>query len=396
MWKPEDLPGYISCLGNCCQDFDPERIFDGITCDMIINQFGMGCGDELVGMHHIPPGTLLSHMCPQTCKTCCEAPAVTPKEEEPVVEIWDQTYGTSECCQKGGNCDQSTKHGDYVSQVECQQACDANDNCHGIEFGVSKKGNKNRCSEENPSLCRCYLVTGSCNRRKNHGGYHVYMKHQTWDKSYTGKQCCNKNKKNCDQSTKHGDYVTQMQCQEACEADGSCKGIEFGVSWGAGKNNKGKNRCDEKNPNLCRCYLVTGVCEGRKSHEGFNVYMKPFEAEEFPPPPPPPTCPPGSIQIGEINAGLPQGQDLSDGAQYDTIEACEQACVDHAECRGFSFAPSGGDKRVDHDRAVCSLFKKDAPTKSFGPAQVFCKPLMAIAVTKAKCCTMQYGGLIPA
>jgi hypothetical protein len=72
MWKPEDLPGYFQCLSDCCQDFDPELIFDGITCDQIKNEFGMKCNDELEGMHHIPEGTLLKHVCPQTCESCCE------------------------------------------------------------------------------------------------------------------------------------------------------------------------------------------------------------------------------------------------------------------------------------------------------------------------------------
>jgi hypothetical protein len=68
MWQPEDLPPYIECLKGCCQDFDSTRIFDGITCQMILNDFGFTCDMELPGdMSHIPAGTSVRDVCGATC-----------------------------------------------------------------------------------------------------------------------------------------------------------------------------------------------------------------------------------------------------------------------------------------------------------------------------------------
>jgi hypothetical protein len=66
MWKHSDLPNYIKCLDTCCEDFDPERIFDGITCDEVLGF--QGCDTEVDA--YVPPGTTVAHICPMACDSC--------------------------------------------------------------------------------------------------------------------------------------------------------------------------------------------------------------------------------------------------------------------------------------------------------------------------------------
>jgi hypothetical protein len=68
-WKPEDIPPYFDCLGNCCQDYDPTRIFDGITCPEILSM-GFTCDSEIPrDGSHVPAGTTVSDVCCATCST---------------------------------------------------------------------------------------------------------------------------------------------------------------------------------------------------------------------------------------------------------------------------------------------------------------------------------------
>lgn len=67
MWTHAQLPAYFNCLVECCEDFDPQRILDGMTCDDI-ESYGFGCSDIVPG--HFPEGTLVGHICPHHCDTC--------------------------------------------------------------------------------------------------------------------------------------------------------------------------------------------------------------------------------------------------------------------------------------------------------------------------------------
>jgi hypothetical protein len=73
LWEPEDIPPYFDCLKGCCQDFDPERIFDGMTCQMILDA-GFTCDQDVPG-HHIPEGTTVADVCPVTCVACSSEPS---------------------------------------------------------------------------------------------------------------------------------------------------------------------------------------------------------------------------------------------------------------------------------------------------------------------------------
>jgi hypothetical protein len=71
LWTHDQLPAYFNCLVECCEDFDPDRIFDKLTCDDILG-FGFGCSDPVEA--YVPKGTLLEHVCPDTCDACAAPP----------------------------------------------------------------------------------------------------------------------------------------------------------------------------------------------------------------------------------------------------------------------------------------------------------------------------------
>jgi len=98
LWTHDQIPAYFSCLVDCCEDFDPTRIFDGLTCDDIMG-FGFGCSDPVEA--YVPPNTILAHICPNTCDSCAEQdppptttttttpppPAKMPPTQAPVVVV---------------------------------------------------------------------------------------------------------------------------------------------------------------------------------------------------------------------------------------------------------------------------------------------------------------------
>lgn len=88
MWEPDDIPPYIACLTDCCQDYDESRIFDGITCSDILAS--LTCDSELEGMHHIPAGTKVRDMC---CSTCSQAPP--PSAVSSSGSTWPSTGGST-------------------------------------------------------------------------------------------------------------------------------------------------------------------------------------------------------------------------------------------------------------------------------------------------------------
>eukprot|EP00392_Amoebophrya_sp_AT5.2_P011648 g11727.t1 len=62
---------------------------------------------------------------------------------------------------------------------------------------------------------------------------------------------------------------------------------------------------------------------------------------------------------------------------YDSIEACRDACEQHAGCKGITFAPKNGDANWDNAK-VCLLYKFDTPTSRWPGGdgqyhQLFCK-----------------------
>lgn len=67
LWTHAQLPAYFDCLVQCCEDYDPTRMLDGITCDDI-EGYGFGCGDIVPG--HFPDGTVVGHICPHHCDSC--------------------------------------------------------------------------------------------------------------------------------------------------------------------------------------------------------------------------------------------------------------------------------------------------------------------------------------
>merc|ERR1719329_1112319 len=85
LWSHAQLPAYFNCLMQCCDDYDPSRIFDGITPDMIANEFGLACTDAVPG--HVPEGTTFANIAPDFCGSC-EAPpppVPTPPPAPPVI-----------------------------------------------------------------------------------------------------------------------------------------------------------------------------------------------------------------------------------------------------------------------------------------------------------------------
>jgi hypothetical protein len=106
-------------------------------------------------------------------------------------------------------------------------------------------------------------------------------------------------------------------------------------------------------------------------------------------------CPEGSVQVGAHNADV-SGCGLTscdDRYHMQTIDECEQACSDHPDCKGFNWAPVGGDK--NHlSETVCTLYDQAQPSGMWGPNQIFCKQMSTISFTKAKCCKLAEAGYL--
>lgn len=84
-WSHDQLPAYFNCLTQCCEDYDPSRIFDGITPTQIVNEFGVPCDGDVPG--YVPPGTQVVNIAPDFCGAC-EAPpppVPTPPPPPPVI-----------------------------------------------------------------------------------------------------------------------------------------------------------------------------------------------------------------------------------------------------------------------------------------------------------------------
>lgn len=72
-WKFDDLPGYFSCLGSCCEDYDPNLMMDGLTCKDL-----MGYADcpAPLEVSNPPAGSKIETVCPQSCGSC-DGPVTT-------------------------------------------------------------------------------------------------------------------------------------------------------------------------------------------------------------------------------------------------------------------------------------------------------------------------------
>jgi hypothetical protein len=74
-WLPEDLPGYFNCLQYCNEDFDPNVIFDGLTCSDIFGFYGYPGTDKAdicenpLEVRHAPEGSMIKTVCPLSCET---------------------------------------------------------------------------------------------------------------------------------------------------------------------------------------------------------------------------------------------------------------------------------------------------------------------------------------
>lgn len=73
-WTFDHLSAYWSCLKTCCEDYDAQKIMDGLTCEDLKDN-GVNCDDDLnevfSGQEYFVKGTPLSSICPKTCGVCC-------------------------------------------------------------------------------------------------------------------------------------------------------------------------------------------------------------------------------------------------------------------------------------------------------------------------------------
>jgi hypothetical protein len=82
-WTHSHLPNYIKCLQDCCEDYDPERVFVGVTCDDILQM--QSCPSEIDA--YVPPNTKVAHICPVTCDDCDEPEPFVPPPKKPRVPV---------------------------------------------------------------------------------------------------------------------------------------------------------------------------------------------------------------------------------------------------------------------------------------------------------------------
>lgn len=115
--------------------------------------------------------------------------------------------------------------------------------------------------------------------------------------------------------------------------------------------------------------------DNAQTHEGFTAYdmANPLPA------PVSTSCPAGWVQVGEDGADIGGCGLQSCGERYGTTSPaeCAENCAARDDCRGFNWAPMGGDR--NHEAmTVCTMYNADAPTSTWygsaGYVQIFCKP----------------------
>jgi hypothetical protein len=87
-------------------------------------------------------------------------------------------------------------------------------------------------------------------------------------------------------------------------------------------------------------------------------------------------CPAGWVQRGALGAdisgcGLEIRCKFRYGTDTDSVDKCSVKCDSNPECKGFTFAPLGGDQNHD-DKTVCTIYGTDQPTGTWGDKQIFC------------------------
>jgi len=126
--------------------------------------------------------------------------------------------------------------------------------------------------------------------------------------------------------------------------------------------------------------FTAGAVEMRGNNGGMGSYVI-FAAHPSNPPAPVAAteCPAGWEQVGEDGADIGGCGLQSCGERYwsNNPSECADACAARSDCRGFNWAPMGGDR--NHEAmTVCTLYNSDAPTSSWwgsaGHVQIFCKP----------------------
>jgi hypothetical protein len=86
-------------------------------------------------------------------------------------------------------------------------------------------------------------------------------------------------------------------------------------------------------------------------------------------------CAENSVNVGGANADIAGCGLYSCNSRYNinSIEDCENKCINNIRCKMYSWAPKGGDK--NHvSNTVCTLYGKSKPIRRGGPNQVLCKP----------------------
>merc|ERR1719453_2067491 len=126
--------------------------------------------------------------------------------------------------------------------------------------------------------------------------------------------------------------------------------------------------------------FTAGAVEMRGNNGGMGSYVI-FAAHPSNPPAPVAAteCPAGWEQVGEPGADIGGCGLQQCGERYwsNNPSECADACAARSDCRGFNWAPMGGDR--NHEAmTVCTLYNSDAPTSSWwgsaGHVQIFCKP----------------------
>jgi hypothetical protein len=82
-------------------------------------------------------------------------------------------YRDVECC-SGSNCEQSTQLPEFVSWYRCHDACQAEEECLGFQYGKDNPDSElDKCTAED--LCSCWLITGACSDTAVNRGYDAFL-----------------------------------------------------------------------------------------------------------------------------------------------------------------------------------------------------------------------------
>jgi len=247
-----------------------------------------------------------------------------------------------------------------VTIQECEAACVADTGCFTFQYGnwhsdSASAGDNSRCFSATGTTCTCYLNKMVCDSPVTHLGYNIHFLSsdvRQFSEMYdVGADC----EQSATEEHGNGD-VSFDECTAACQNKGGggsnspeCHGIVYG-NYMADET----SQCETDSETSCTCLLVTGNCSNPSRDNAFDVFSYTGNQGVWG------ALPPRDTAL--VNFSLAREEMVCRNATGDsndqqfgqslavTIQECEAACANDADCIAFMF----GRYRDDADSGCSS------------------------------------------